>query len=287
MFTQATDELALFSTAFAGFEYFPYFLLAGIPLFLFLLALSRRPVALAASTAAAFAPTIDSEISNLGSTGSRSTRKLAESRAVGWGFVGICALVLLMLLLSGWRFPGADTIQGFTTAGWWGIGILVVLTLPAILRRARRQNSLADRLSEAATWLLASAGAMSLVIAAVGLGLSTPGFRAWFETPSEPQPTAVTTEKIVPSSVTFKSGSYFGFLLGGTSPAVSGLVEADDGVRTFSTSRYRYGDDWQLTTEKTCTTTSYSSPLVIQKPVSDKQCFTSTIAVLGDEITEN
>ncbi|WP_167309598.1 hypothetical protein, partial [Thomasclavelia ramosa] len=119
------------------------------------------------------------------------------------------------------------------------------------------------------------------------LGLSAPYFRVWFEKPGEPQPTAVTTGTIVPSSVTFKSDGYFSIFLRGTSAEVSGLVETDDGVRTFSTSRYRYGDDWQLKTEETCTTTTYTSPLVIQDDVDEEQCFTRTIAILGDEIPTN
>lgn len=339
MITQATEEFDYFGTVFG--DYFPYLLLAGLPLFLLALALHGRPhsqpahraeastlVEQAAAAAAAktryvdvdarsvraprpversedifdyFPPTatttVDPDVSTSGPeehpappTVTRATGKSFDHedvRPLMWGAVGISTLLVLALWLSGWEFPGVDTIQGFTTAGWWGIGILVALTLPAIIRRARRQKSLVARLSEAATWLLVSAGAMALVVAAVGLGLSAPMFRAWFETPGEPQPTTVTTETIVPSSVTFDSGHYFGIILGGSSAEVSGLVETDDGVRTFSTSRYRYGDDWQLTTEKTCTTTTYNSPLVIQKPVSDEQCSTSTIAVLGNEIPEH
>ena len=347
MFTQATDELDLFGNAFAWFEYFPYILLAGLPLCLLYLALRRHPAPPPAPcvesptpvqrTAAAatktryvdvaarsvhaprateahgdifdhFAPAATAAIDTepaaeapapgsedrgpSASASSRPTRSLDEieyldeGKAIGWGIVFVGDAVLLLLFLAGWWFPGTDTLQGFTTAGWWAIGILVALAIPAILRKALRKKSLSERFVVGGFLLLLSTAAMALVVAAVGLGLSTPMFRIWFETPGAPQLTAVTTEKIVPSSVTFKSGSYFGIFLGGTSAVVSGLVETDDGVRTFATSRYRYGDDWQLTTEKTCTTTTYRSPLVIQKPVSDEQCSTSTIAVLGD-ITEH
>lgn len=347
MFTQATDELDLFGNAFAGYEYFPYLLLAGLPLCLLYLALRRRPtphpaprnqspspVQRAAAAAAktryvdvdarsvhtpraaetrtdifdyspsAATATIDvTPAPDTAASGSddptsslsvteQSTRSLdeledlAERKAIGWGVVLVGAAIIVLLLLTGWRFPGTDKLQGFTTAGWWAIGILVTLTIPAILRKALREKSLSQRLDVGGFWLLLSTGAMALVVAAVGLGLSTPMFRIWFETPGDPQPTAITTETIVPSSVTFKSGSYFGIFLGGTSAKVSGLVKTDDGVRTFSTARYRYGDDWQLTTERNCTTTTYNSPLVIQKPVSAEECSTSTIAVLGNEIPE-
>ena len=348
MFAQATDEVDLFGTAFAGYEYFPYLLLAGLPLCLLYLALRRPPISkpaprtespspvqqaaaapaktryldvdarsvhtprVAESRADIFdyfppaatatidpAPTPETLASGSDDPASSPSateqparfldelEDLDERKAIGRGVVIVGAAIITLLLLAGWRFPGTDNVQGFTAAGWWAIGILVALTVPAILRKALREKSLGRRLDVGGVWLMLSAGAMALVVAAVGLGLSAPMFRIWFEAPGEPQPTAVTTETIVPLSVTFKSGSYFGIFLGGTSAEVSGLVETDDGVRTFSTSRYRYGDDWQLTTEKTCTTTIYNSPLVIQKPISKEQCSTSTIAVLGNEITEH
>ena len=348
MFTQATDELDLFGNAFAGYEYYPYLLLAGLPLCLLYLALRRRPTpppahrfespesVQRAAAAAAKTRYVDVDARSVHTPRAAESRAdifddfpaattatiatapapeetpasgsddpdsspsateqptrsldeledLDERKAIGWGIVIAGAGIIALLLLTGWRFPGTDNLQGFTTAGWWAIGILVALTLPAILRKALREKSLTQGFDVGGFWLLLSTAAMALVVAAVGLGLSAPMFRIWFETPGEPQPTAVITETIVPSSVTFKSGSYFGIILGGTSAEVSGLVKTDDGVRTFSTSRYRYGDDWQLTTEKTCTTTTYNSPLVIQKPVSDEQCSTSTIAVLGNEIPE-
>ncbi|MFH8253077.1 hypothetical protein ACH3VR_22105 [Microbacterium sp. B2969] len=348
MFTQATDELDLFGNAFAGYEYFPYLLLAGLPLCLLYLGLRRRPtphpaprnqspspVQRAATPATktryvdvdarsvhtpraaesradifdyfqpAATATIDTapatETPASGSDDPASSRSateqttrsldeledLDERKAIGWGVVIVGAAIIALLLLTGWRFPGTDNLQGLTTAGWWAIGVLVTLSIPAILRKALREKSLGQRLDVGGFWLLLSTATMALVVVAVGLGLSTPMFRIWLETPGEPQQTAITTETIVPSSVTFKSGSYFGIILGGTSAEVSGLVKTDDGVRTFSTSRYRYGDDWQLTTEKTCTTTTYNSPLVIQKPIRQEQCSTSTIAVLGKEITEH
>jgi len=43
----------------------------------------------------------------------------------------------------------------------------------------------------------------------------------------------------------------------------------------------------KLTTEETCTTTIYTSPLLVQEDVDEQLCFTQTIAVLGDELPEH
>lgn len=92
----------------------------------------------------------------------------------------------------------------------------------------------------------------------------------------------VSTSEIVPSSVTYSAGRWaFWF----SSPAaVGGLIETEDGTRTFSTSDYRYGDEWQLVRERTCTTIVLPSPIVLDADEEDVRCVERTIAVLGGEI---
>lgn len=200
----------------------------------------------------------------------------------GFGVFVLAASFAAMAFLLGWKFPGVEAVFNFTAAGWWIVGILVALTIPAIVRIARRQER-AERFLTATAGVAGSAAIIAGAISFFGLGIASTPFAA-FWTHAEPQrQTIVSTETIVPSSLSFQSGRYE-FLLGGTAPTVSGLVETDDGIRTFAASSYRYGDEWQLVTEKTCTTTVYTSPLLVQDAVDDEQCVTQTTAVLGAEL---
>lgn len=229
------------------------------------------------------------ETTNIDSTAATAQhRKVDEDpfdEFAGFGVFLLAAGFAALLFLLGWAFPGLEAVGHFTTAGWWMFGILTALTIPAIVRKARREKG-AERFFTGAAGLAGSAALVAAAVSFLGLGLASPPLRVWWEHSADPQPTTVKTETIVPSSVTFKSGG-FGILIGGSAATVSGLVETDNGVRTFSTSRYRYGDEWQLTTEETCTTTIYTSPLLVQEDVDEQLCFTQTIAVLGDELPEH
>lgn len=214
-------------------------------------------------------------------------RKVADRQepfydSLGFGVFFLTASFAAMAFLLGWEFPGVEAVFNFTTAGWWIVSILFALTIPAIVRIARRQEG-TERFFTAAAGLAGSAAITAAAISFLGLGIaSTPFAAVW--THAEPQrQTIVSTETIVPSSLSFQSGRYE-FLLGGTASTVSGLVETDDGIRTFAASSYRYGDEWQLVTEKTCVTTVYASPLIVQDAVDDEQCVTQTTAVLGSEL---
>lgn len=202
--------------------------------------------------------------------------------SLGFGIFVLAASFAAMAFVLGWKFPGVEAVFNFTAAGWWIVGILVALTIPAIVRIARRQEG-AERFLTATAGVAGSAAIAAAAISFFGLGIaSTPLVALW--THPEPQrQTIVSTETIVPSSLTIQSDR-FGFFLGGTGETVSGLVETDDGIRTFAASSYRYGDEWQLVTEEICTTTVYTSPLLIQDTVDDEQCFTQTTAVLGAEL---
>lgn len=202
--------------------------------------------------------------------------------SLGFGVFILTASFAAIAFLMGWEFPGVEAVFNFTTAGWWIVGILFALTIPAIVRIARRQEG-TERLFTAAAGLAGSAAITAAAVSFLGLGIaSTPFAAVW--THADPQrQTIVSIETIVPSSLSFQSGRY-DFLLGGTGSTVSGLIETDDGIRTFATSSYRYGDEWQLVTEKTCVTTAYASPLLVQDAVNDEQCVTQTTAVLGSEI---
>ena len=76
--------------------------------------------------------------------------------SLGFGVFILTASFAAMAFLLGWEFPGVEAVFNFTTAGWWIVGILFALTIPAIVRISRQQDG-SDRLFTAAAGLAGSA----------------------------------------------------------------------------------------------------------------------------------